>query len=260
MDSPLKTGLATSEDGAASLSTAERVAGELRRRIAYGGYEIGDALPAEHQLMESFGVSRPTCREALRILQSEGLISIQRGNRGGARVTMPDAAQVASYASVFLQLRGATITEVFNTRAVIEPAAVALLAQCSSPPVLSMLAQNVAAQLYLLDDRPAFYRKGREFRAMLLDHCGSESLRLMGLMIGEIADQQLSMLSECLPTDDSVEDHRYAVGLKQALIEALAARESTRAADLWRQYLHFYLDILHRKTPPELRNMKPFPL
>src|SRR5580704_2051753 len=66
--------------------TAELVAAELRRKIVRGELAEGDALPSEAALMADFAVSRPTLREAFRVLESESLISIRRGARGGARV------------------------------------------------------------------------------------------------------------------------------------------------------------------------------
>ena len=61
-----------------SRNVADQIASTLRSEIAAGTWGVGQMLPAEHQLMERFGVSRPSCREALRILQSEGLLEIQR--------------------------------------------------------------------------------------------------------------------------------------------------------------------------------------
>lgn len=68
---------------------AEVVAADVRRRIVRGELRADDALPPETELMSQFGISRPTLREALRILEAEGLVAIRRGARGGARVQAP---------------------------------------------------------------------------------------------------------------------------------------------------------------------------
>ena len=65
--------------------TAELVAGRIRRSIVTGELRTGDSLPSEAHLITDFQVSRPTIREAIRILESEGLISVSRGARGRAR-------------------------------------------------------------------------------------------------------------------------------------------------------------------------------
>ena len=68
------------------LKTGELIAAQLRRQIVRGVLKPGQTLPPETQLMEHFGVSRPTLREAFRILEAETLISVRRGSRGGAKV------------------------------------------------------------------------------------------------------------------------------------------------------------------------------
>ena len=75
--------------------TAELIAGRLRRQIVRGELKEGDTLPPELALMGQFGVSRPTLREAFRILETESLICVRRGARGGAQVTAPELSVAA---------------------------------------------------------------------------------------------------------------------------------------------------------------------
>src|SRR3974390_738493 len=62
---------------------------------ASGQGKPGDMLPSERLLIDSYDVARPTMRGALRILESDGLISIERGTHGGARVREPDLVPLA---------------------------------------------------------------------------------------------------------------------------------------------------------------------
>ena len=70
----------------------QQIADELRRLIVSGELSEGDSLGHEPDLVERFGVSRPSFREALRILEAEGLITVVRGVRGGVVVHEPDRA------------------------------------------------------------------------------------------------------------------------------------------------------------------------
>jgi DNA-binding transcriptional MocR family regulator len=76
---------------------AELVAAALRDRILAGGIGDGSTLPKQDELVAEFGVSYPSVREALRILETEGFITVRRGNRGGATVHAPDIG-TAGYA------------------------------------------------------------------------------------------------------------------------------------------------------------------
>ena len=82
---------------------------------------LGFRLPPEGQLMESLGISRPTLREAFRILEAEGLISVVRGSRTGAKVHQPSVDLVSRYAGYVLESRGTTVADLYQARLAIEP-------------------------------------------------------------------------------------------------------------------------------------------
>ncbi|WP_250291830.1 GntR family transcriptional regulator, partial [Frankia sp. CiP1_Cm_nod1] len=125
--------------------TAELVAARLRRQIVRGELVEGDALPPEAVLMEQFGVSRPTLREAFRVLESEALISVRRGAHGGARVHTPNGDVAARYAALVLEYRGTTIADVHQARALLEPPCVRRLAQRHTEEDLARLRAALAA-------------------------------------------------------------------------------------------------------------------
>src|SRR6266849_1476838 len=116
--------------GAASVSSpvripkaAEIVSKELRNQIVRGILKMGDSLASEAELMTRFGVSRPTLREAIRILESEGLVSISRGARGGASVLGPNLRLAARHIGFVLQANGTTLADISRAHMIVEPAA-----------------------------------------------------------------------------------------------------------------------------------------
>src|SRR2546430_9641849 len=116
-----------------SRSTAPRekpqqIADELRSLIVNGQLDEGESLGREPDLVERFGVSRPSLREALRILEAEGLITVVRGVLGGVIVHQPNERMTARTAALVLQSRNVTLGDVHQARSVIEPAAVRGLA------------------------------------------------------------------------------------------------------------------------------------
>src|ERR1700734_809644 len=120
------------ESGAQQLrvpKAAELVAARIRGQIIRAELKEGDALPAESELMETFGVSRPTLREAIRVLEMESLLRMRRGSRGGAVVTAPDPTVAARAVGVLLQLRGVTLRDTHEARTMIEPMAARHIAE-----------------------------------------------------------------------------------------------------------------------------------
>ena len=77
-------------------------------RIASGALAPGDPLPVEEDLTVEHGCSKPVVREALRILETEGLLEVRRGIGGGARVRHPSASHSANTIGVYLQIGDAT--------------------------------------------------------------------------------------------------------------------------------------------------------
>ncbi len=77
------------------LKTSERVARDIVHDIAVQRLQPGDALPAEADMIGQYGVSRESLREALRLLEVQGLIAIRRGPGGGPTVGTVDPANLA---------------------------------------------------------------------------------------------------------------------------------------------------------------------
>src|SRR5205814_3603635 len=98
----------------------QQIADELRALIVSGELSEGDSLGHEPDLVERFGVSRPSLREALRILEAEGLISVIRGALGGVVVHVPDERLAAKTAALVMQTRNVTLADVYEARCIIE--------------------------------------------------------------------------------------------------------------------------------------------
>src|ERR1700754_5208878 len=108
--------------------TAEIVADELRRQIIDGELSDGDLLPRQEVLVEQVRVSLVSVREALRILETEGLVSVRRGNRGGAVVHAPAKASAAYMLGLVLQSDSVPVADLRVALHELEPSCAALAA------------------------------------------------------------------------------------------------------------------------------------
>lgn len=102
---------------------ATMLATVLREKILKGELLEGVELPSERELGEQAGVSRATVREALRILESEGLIEIRLGRHGGSTVRRPNSAAIERSVGIFIRGMRIRLQAVLEARAAIEPAA-----------------------------------------------------------------------------------------------------------------------------------------
>ena len=123
----------------AARKTHEIVADALRQRIVNGSLQAGDRLPPEDELTAEFGVARTTLREGLRVLESQGLLSIRRGRGGGPVVTHPDLEPISMALAVMLQLQNTTIGDLDAARRLIEPQIAGQLARSHDDADLAAL-------------------------------------------------------------------------------------------------------------------------
>src|SRR3954467_7900285 len=103
------------------LKTSESVARDIVHDIVEQELETGDSLPSEAVMLEHYGVSRESLREALRLLEVQGLISIRRGPGGGPIVGTVDPANLGRVSTLFFYMAGATYAELFEAWVLSEP-------------------------------------------------------------------------------------------------------------------------------------------
>lgn len=218
--------------------TAELVAGQLRRQIVQGDLKEGDALPPEAELMEEFGVSRPTLREAFRVLESESLISIRRGSRGGARVHTPSTEVAARYAGLLLQYRGTTLGDVYEARLIIEPAAAAMLAESGSKKAKAALRAVVDEEQERWEDPEAFAHLSARLHEQLMELAGNDTLAVFASMLAEIIDlHQESVVREGATRPASQQERSVAVRSHTKLVDLIEAGDAEAAERHWRAHM-----------------------
>lgn len=212
--------------------TAELVATRIRRQIVLGELEQGDALPSESMLMEEFDISRPTMREAFRILESEGLITVRRGARGGARAQQPSADVAARYAGLVLQHRGATLADVLDARVIVEAPAARMLATRRDRVSIAKKLQKHLDTLGLVE--PGHFH---EFNAYLIELTGNQTLVLLCAMLENISRIAAVNYSRGHRPEDEILLVRAAQKARQKLIQLISAGDAEGAETLWRLHL-----------------------
>lgn len=224
---------------------AELVAAELRRKIVRGQLAEGDSLPGEAVLMEEFAVSRPTLREAFRVLESESLISIRRGARGGARVHPPEGGVAAGYAALVLEHRGTTLKDVYDARTLIETPCAGLLAGRRTDGDLDRLRAAVAEAETLVDDPSAFIREHMRFHALVVELAGNQTLAVLNGMVRHIIDRaNWSHVDLDAGSPENLRANKRGLRAHQRLVELVAAGDGASARNLWRLHLQEAEDYL----------------
>lgn len=159
---------------------AEMVAGVLRERIVSGDLADGGALPGLEKLVQEFGVSPPSLREALRILENEGLITVRRGNVGGAVVHRPSSDAAAYMFGLVLQAEQVPVADLATALGHLEVLCARLCAarRDRRRAVLPALRRLHRASTAVITDAVAFEQACQAFHDGLIAHCGNRSIML----------------------------------------------------------------------------------
>jgi len=232
----IETALLTRRGGVRSPKTAELVAATLRRMIVLRQLQEGDYLPQEAELMEHFHVSRPTLREAVRVLESEGLVEVRRGSRTGARVRVPGPEAVAKPAALLLELSGATLADVMAARTSIEPLAARLLADGGTIGAKSELRAMV-------DSIPSSWEASElasasaTFHRRLVELSGNATLGMIAGMLHEIATRHtVAVLQDERNPMTAAEFDRLLRSYRR-LIQLVDASQGEDAEQHWRRHM-----------------------
>jgi DNA-binding FadR family transcriptional regulator len=219
--------------------TAELVAERIRHQIVTGELRHGDALPSESALMETFSISRPTMREAYRVLESEGLIAVRRGAHGGARVLEPNADAVARAAGLVLQHRGTTLADLLDARVMIEAPAARLLATRRDRVSIGRQLQAC------LDSIPANEpERFPEFNSLMVELTGNQTLLLVTTVLEHVTRAAaLVYVQRPHPISDE-RLFKRAYRARQKVIDLIKAGDADGAEDMWRVHLEANARIL----------------
>jgi DNA-binding FadR family transcriptional regulator len=220
--------------------TAELVAGQIRNAIIRGVLTDGDTLPAEALLIAEYQVSRPTMREAIRILESEGLITVSRGARGGALIRTPSYEMVAKVAGVTLQAKGATIGDLYEMRTLIEPPAARMVAERKSPGTVALLRSHVEKEFSLTDDPIAASLAIADFHRLMIEQSGNITLTMITHALQGLVERHLLLAQRREPPiDKDAAEKRFRFGLRShtKLIDFIAAGDGEGAEKHWLNHM-----------------------
>jgi GntR family transcriptional regulator, transcriptional repressor for pyruvate dehydrogenase complex len=212
---------------------ASVVAALIRKQIVMGELAEGDALPSEAEMVKRLGVSRPTLRQAFRILETEHLIAVQRGSRGGGTVFRPSPKLASRYLSDLLRFRATTVGDVLAARMMVEPAAVAKLARSRDEHAVAELRALLAsdAETATLADTSV----ADTFHVRLVELAGNPVLAEYCTLIHYLISGHLRGLRGSRRDVDPVAEH--SSDAHAAVVDLVAAGAVHAATETWRTHL-----------------------
>lgn len=214
------------------------LADDLRERILRGEFPEGTALPPERELVTQTRMSRTTVREALRILEVQGLVSIKTGRSGGAFVQRPGEESVASSVSLLIRGRRIRMAALLETREAIEPTCARLAATHRTDDELAVIEQanETLKETGSLDD---FLRANLDWHIGVA--VGSHNELLTGMMLALSRAIYASTDNRAF-IDAEVRTTTYRA--HRSITEAIRAQDPAAAVRRMDRHVHAYAEAV----------------
>lgn len=242
------------------IKLSDQVAEELRRRIARDNLGPGDRLPHEKSLMEHFGCSKGTIREALRALEVEGLLVMQAGPNGGPEVqaTAPDV--VIRQMRQYFHFQDLDFSDVYELRKHLEVLLIENVADRITEADFARLEANIEACVEAARRRDLATARQVEvvFHDILCEICNNPILALMcrflNAMLRDLVTKRTGSMRE------HTEFGQHNIDAHRDLLSALRRNDRPALASIMRHHMHcaegymhnldaaFHMDLLSRKS------------
>src|SRR6266567_2746134 len=157
----------------------------IRQEIFQRALSSGDRLPHERALAEQYGIGRSAVREALRVLEIQGLVQVRHGYRGGVFVAEPGATTLLWALDASLRLDHVGVDELYEARRLVEPMLARLATERDALTLAALLETNVAAAETRIGEGRSAFDLNVQFHAIL---AGAGGNRVVHLIMRAILD------------------------------------------------------------------------
>ncbi len=225
------------------------VAQRIIRDIVRGGMQPGELLPPERTMLENYETGRGTLREALRLLEFQGVIALKPGPRGGPVLLDPDATHLASTVVLLMQLKEAPFRTIVEVRSALEPMISGLAASRIDDESIDALQDTVEQMRKNLDDQHVFLDANKRFHDIIAWSSGNA-------LFGYFIDSLLGIMDGTIIGIDYPTPRRKAILVAhEEVYTAIAERDPEAAEARMRDHINAYVKYAERKFPDVLKQV-----
>lgn len=205
----------------------------IRTMILDGTLGPGDLLPGEHDLAEQLGITRPTVREAIRKLESSGLV--ERGYRRRMQVAAPATEVSSSAIRHAIVLHGVTYRELWEVSNALEPTAARLAAARADESILVQIEENLARTRACLNNPKELVQADMEFHELIAEASGNHALQLAREPLGEFLSAAYGVVTK------KVGPGKRLLQAHETIFEAIKMRDPDMAEEWMAKHYRDFL-------------------
>lgn len=219
------------------------IAQQIIRDTLRQGLTTGNLLPPEKAMLEKYQIGRGTLREALRLLEFQGVIALKPGPKGGPVLLDPDASHLASTVILLMQLKNAPFKAIAEARVAMEPMISRLAAQRISDESLIQLEGTIEAMRDSLDDQYIFLEANKQFHDIIAWSSGNP-------LFGYLVDSLLGIMDGTIIGIDYPAPRRAAImKAHQSIYDSLLVHDPELSQERMAAHINEYVRYAERKFP-----------
>lgn len=228
------------------------VAQRIVRDALRDNVAAGELLPPERVMLETYEIGRGTLREALRLLEFQGVIALKSGPHGGPVLLHPDPSHLASTLVLLMQLNDAPFRAIVEVRSAMEPMISRLAATRMSDKSLAELEDSIQQMQNGLTDQDMFFDSNKRFHDVIAWSSGNP-------LFGYIVNALLGILDGTVIGIDYPNTRRKAI-LKahKEIFTAMVSRDADAASARMQEHLTEYVKYAERRHPDVLDRIIPW--
>ncbi|WP_282607803.1 FadR/GntR family transcriptional regulator [Pelagibius sp. Alg239-R121] len=230
------------------LSRPVQVAEAIKDWVVEQGLQAGDRLPGEAELIVRFGMAKGTIREAMRILEAQGLIKTRTGPGGGGFVHEVSRQRAKALLGNYFYFKDLTIGDIYQLRLTLEPELAASLAGKLSDDILQQLENNIATYSKPagdLEEERAQHIASLRFHAIMAEQAQNP-------LLGFIIDFMVNLLSDLtvyrrLYSPPNIELWKQGRDHQRALVKALRDGDSNLARSIMSDHMEIAWALMRQQ-------------
>jgi len=228
------------------MDASEQIAREIRLHVERQGLRPGDRIGTETELAREFGVSRPTLREALRLLAGSHLIRVQQGRAGGIFVSSTASESmgrgVSDAIAGMLATRSVSLHDLLETRIYLEVPLAGLAAERATRATVEDLEAAIAAAEGHEPASEAFRLADTRFHQVIADAAGNDLMvAFTGWILEVLQPSLVAYIGPSLDAEDILDQHRR-------ILRAIRRGQAAAAQRAMRQHIEHVRRVLQVHT------------
>ncbi|MFE6157639.1 FadR/GntR family transcriptional regulator [Streptomyces sp. NPDC056486] len=217
----------------------QRIVEQIEQAIASGDLKPGHRLPSERELVVQFGASRPTVREALRVLESNGLVRSRPGDPNGPEILPFSTAGLAKEMTRLVRFDNVSMAELISFRMILDGSASQLAARLRSDEELSAMEETLTGMSDAIKTGYEEFSKADVAFHEVVARASRNALIEVSNQV--VRGAVLSLISDKVANArDRRALMRKSLGHHQEVLEAIRARDGRAAAHISRRTLYDY--------------------